>query len=117
MISTLLSWFRPSKQQTNFDHKINADISIIPLGTPEGASTSRYVKEAGRILAQSGFREVHPHAFGTNISGNWSNLKTAIEEIAKHQLDELGIPRLAIDLKLSFRRDKDESIGARLAKA
>lgn len=116
LIPKFFTWFKPNTSQPAFDHMINADVSIIPLGTPEGASTSKYVKEAGRILARSGFQEIQAHAFGTNISGYWSNLVKAIEEIAKHQLDELGIPRLAIDLKLSFRRDKTESIGSRLAK-
>lgn len=117
MISTLFSWFKPSPKEENFDHKINADISVVPLGTPEGSSISKYTKEAGKILARSGFREISPHAFGTNVSGNWTELKSALEKIAEDQLNRLKVPRLSVNLKISFRKDKDQSIGARLAKA
>lgn len=113
-IPKFFTWLGPRPSTKNFDHKVNADISVVPLGTPEGASISKYTRKAGEILSRSGLTELRPHAFGTNISGNWSQVKTAIERIAENQLNELKVPRLSINLKLSFRQDKDQTIAKRL---
>ena len=117
MISKLFSWLGPRPQNKPYDHEVNADISVVPLGTQEGSSISKYTKEAGKILARSGLNEVKPHAFGTNVSGTWSNLKTAVDKIAEELLETMGVPRLSVNLKLSFRKDKNQSISRRLAKA
>lgn len=116
MISTLFSWFKPSTPM-QFDHKVNADISVVPLGTDQGASISKYTRSAGEILARSGLSEVKTHGFGTNVSGEWSKVKNAIDRIAQNQLEDLNVPRVSINLKLSFRKDKNQSIYQRLAKA
>ena len=117
MISSLLSWFaKPGAEKKSFDHNVNADISVVPIGS--GTSISEKVNKAGRILARQGFKEVKTHGFGTNVSGRWSDVVAASENIAQNLLSEKNLDRFSINFKVSFRKDKpNQSIGKRLAKA
>lgn len=114
MLRSIFSWFTKPQAAQKFDHHINADVSVVPIGI--GTSISKEVSKAGGILKRSGFTEVKPHGFGTNVSGDWSKLIHASEKIAETLIND-GVPRLSLNLKVSFRPDKkQQSIGARLAK-
>ena len=94
-------------QPPSFNHHINADIALTPIGMAK-TSTKNEIRDAIQILHQQpGLNEVNPHGFGTNVSGDWQSLIKSVEDIAEHTLK--NSKRVAIDLKVSFRRDKPDA--------
>ena len=86
--------------------KTIAEIEVIPLG--EGVSMREEVMHARRILEESG---LHPqvHALGTEVEGDMEKVLVAVKAIHE-QLHACGATRLATQIKLSTRLDKDVSL-------
>ena len=91
--------------------KLIADISIIPLGV--GLSLSRYVAACEEVLAGSGL-EPRLHANGTNVEGDWDVVMTAIKS-CHEKLHEMGVPRVATNVRLGTRVDREQSMDDKLA--
>ena len=90
--------------------KAIADISIIPLGV--GLSLSSYVAACEHVFTEHGL-EPRLHANGTNVEGDWDEVMTALK--ACHEtLHEMGVPRVATNLRLGTRVDREPSMDAKL---
>ena len=90
--------------------KLIADISIIPLGV--GLSLSKYVAACERVFVDAGL-EPRLHANGTNVEGQWDEVMDALKRC--HEiLHEMGVPRIATNLRLGTRVDRDSSMEAKL---
>lgn len=91
--------------------KAIADISIIPLGI--GLSLSRYVAACERVFSEAGL-EPRLHANGTNVEGDWDVVFTALKRC--HQvLHEMGVPRVATNLRLGTRTDKVQTMNDKIS--
>ncbi len=90
---------------------IIAEFSIFP--TSEGVSVSEYVKEAIKIIEDSG---LHSETGGMSTTIESSDLMTLLTVIEKtHQkMVDMGARRIHIDLKVDHRLDKDASIESKL---
>lgn len=104
------------KVRKAYNHRINGDVAVVPLGGSNGASISNYVRRVAKILARAGFDEVETHGFGTNVSGDLQTFTKTVAKIAQDTMENSSVPRVALSLKLSLRKDKhDQSIAKRLA--
>ena len=90
--------------------KVIADISIIPLGV--GLSLSSYVAACERVFSEAGL-EPRLHANGTNVEGEWDDVVAALKT-CHQRLHEMGVPRIATNLRLGTRVDREPSMGAKL---
>ena len=90
--------------------KAIADISIIPLGV--GLSLSEYVADCERVLSEAGL-EPRLHANGTNVEGEWDTVMTALKR-CHERLHEMGVPRVATNLRLGTRTDRRQSMDDKL---
>ena len=90
--------------------KAIADVSIIPLGV--GLSLSSYVAACERVFNEHGL-EPRLHANGTNIEGEWDRVMEAVKA-CHERLHEMGVPRIATNLRLGTRVDKESSLDAKL---
>lgn len=90
---------------------IIASLAIFP--TSEGASVSRFVKEAIKVIESSGLKSV---TGGMNTTIESPDLETLFGVIQKaHQkILEMGAQRIHIDLNVDHRLDKDASIQSKL---
>ncbi len=86
--------------------KAIADISIIPLGV--GLSLSAYVAACERVLREAGL-DPRLHANGTNVEGEWDEIMAALKR-CHEVLHELGVPRIATNLRLGTRVDRESSM-------
>lgn len=82
------------------------EFSVIPIGA--GVSLSKYIAECERILQQAGLR-YELHANGTNVEGEWDEVFAAIKR-CHEVLHEIGVPRLATQIKLDTRTDKVQTL-------
>jgi uncharacterized protein (TIGR00106 family) len=85
--------------------KVIADIAIIPLGI--GLSLSRYVAACERILCEAGL-DPQLHANGTNVEGDWDTVLAALKR-CHEVLHEMGVPRVATNVRIGTRTDKEQS--------
>jgi uncharacterized protein (TIGR00106 family) len=90
--------------------KAIADVSIIPLGV--GLSLSSYVAACEKVFTEHGL-EAKLHANGTNIEGNWDQVMSALKA-CHEKLHEMGVPRIATNLRLGTRVDREPSMDAKL---
>lgn len=91
--------------------KLIADISIIPLGV--GLSLSPYVAVCERVLTEAGLQP-RLHANGTDVEGDWDEVMAALKRC--HQaLHAMGVPRIATNLRLGTRVDREASMDAKIA--
>jgi len=90
--------------------KAIADISIIPLGV--GLSLSSYVAACEQVFSEHGL-EPRLHANGTNIEGDWDRVMVALKA-CHEKLHEMGVPRIATNLRLGTRIDREASMEAKL---
>ncbi len=90
---------------------IIASLAIFP--TSEGASVSKYVKEAINVIESSGLKSV---TGGMNTTIESPDLATLFEVILKahNKISEMGARRIHIDLNVDHRLDKDASIQSKL---
>lgn len=93
---------------------IIAEVSIAPLGV--GTSVSKYVKEAVKVIINSGLKTV-TGGMSTCIEapdlGTLFNLIKAAEEAEF----TAGAQRVIITLKIDDRRDKDATIESKIEAA
>jgi uncharacterized protein (TIGR00106 family) len=90
--------------------KLIADISIIPLGV--GLSLSSYVAACEKTLSGAGL-EPKLHANGTNVEGEWDVVMAALKR-CHEVLHEMGVPRIATNVRLGTRVDREPSMGAKI---
>jgi uncharacterized protein (TIGR00106 family) len=90
--------------------KAIADISIIPLGV--GLSLSSFVAECEQVFSEACL-EPHLHANGTNVEGEWDDIMAALKA-CHERLHEMGVPRIATNLRLGTRIDREPSMEAKM---
>lgn len=90
---------------------IIAEFSIFP--TSEGASVSKYVKKAVKIIEDSGLYSETGGMSTTIESPDLKTLFTVIEKTHQKML-EMGAGRIHIDLKVDHRLDKEATIRSKL---
>jgi len=90
---------------------IIAEFAIFP--TSEGVSVSRYVKEAVKVIEDSGLKCETGGMSTTIESPDLKTLFRVIEETHKAILD-MGAKRIHIDLRVDHRLDKEASIESKL---
>lgn len=90
---------------------IIASLAIFP--TSEGASVSKYVREAIKIIENSGLNSV---TGGMNTTIEAPDLATLFDVIRKahKKIMDMGAQRIHIDLNVDHRLDKDASIQSKL---
>jgi uncharacterized protein (TIGR00106 family) len=86
--------------------KAIVDLSVIPLGV--GLSLSTYVAACERVLCEAGL-EPQLHANGTNVEGDWDEIMAALKR-CHEVLHEMGVPRIASNLRLGTRIDRATSM-------
>jgi len=91
--------------------KLIADISIIPLGV--GLSLSPFVAACEKVLAEAGLAP-RLHANGTDVEGDWDEVMAALKR-CHEALHAMGVPRIATNLRLGTRVDRESSMDAKLA--
>jgi uncharacterized protein (TIGR00106 family) len=91
---------------------IIASLAIFP--TSEGASVSKYVKEAIKIIEDSGLKS---QTGGMNTTIESPDLETLFKVIVKahNNMVEKGAQRIHIDLNVDHRLDKDATIQSKLS--
>jgi uncharacterized protein (TIGR00106 family) len=90
---------------------IIASLAIFP--TSEGASVSKYVKEAIKVIKKSGLHSVTGGMATTIESPDLGTLFKVVEE-AHRALTRLGVKRIHIDLHVDHRLDRDATIASKL---
>lgn len=89
--------------------KATAELQVVPIGS--GVSVRKEIAGVVELLQQRDFI-VEPHASGTNIEGELSEILAVVEDI--HQaLHEQGTVRLVSYLKLETRTDKSPSLAGK----
>lgn len=90
---------------------IIASLAIFP--TSEGASVSRYVKEAIAVIENSGLKSM---TGGMNTTIESPDLETLFDVIKKAhaKIVGMGATRIHIDLNIDHRLDKDASIQSKI---
>lgn len=91
--------------------KLIADISIIPLGV--GLSLSSYVAACEKILTAAGL-EPQLHANGSNVEGEWDTVMAALKT-CHEELHAMGVPRIATNVRLGTRVDRESSMQAKIS--
>jgi len=86
--------------------KAIVDLSVIPLGV--GLSLSTYVAACERVLREAGL-EPQLHANGTNVEGDWDEIMAALKR-CHEVLHDMGVPRIATNLRLGTRIDRATSM-------
>jgi uncharacterized protein (TIGR00106 family) len=87
-----------------------AEFTIIPIGV--GVSLSKYVAICEQVLLASGL-SYELHANGTNIEGEWDEVMQAIKT-CHERLHEMGVPRIASQIKIGTRTDRKQSMQDKL---
>ena len=90
--------------------KLIADISIIPLGV--GLSLSSYVAACEKVFIDAGL-EPRLHSNGTNVEGEWDEVMAALKG-CHETLHRMGVPRIATNVRLGTRVDREPSMDAKL---
>jgi len=88
-----------------------AEFTIIPIGV--GLSLSNYVAVCEQILEESGL-SYELHANGTNVEGEWDDVVAAIKT-CHEKLHEMGVPRIATQIKLGTRTDRLQKMADKTA--
>ena len=88
-----------------------AEFTIIPLGV--GVSLSKYVAICEQILVETGL-SYELHANGTNLEGEWDEVMAAIKT-CHERLHDLGVPRIATQIKIGTRTDREQKMADKVA--
>lgn len=88
-----------------------AEFTIIPIGV--GVSLSKYVAACEQILEETGV-SYELHANGTNLEGEWEDVMQAIK-ICHEKLHEMGVPRIATQIKIGTRTDRAQKMTDKIA--
>jgi uncharacterized protein (TIGR00106 family) len=92
--------------------KATAEIQVIPIGS--GVSVRREVQRAHAVLEESGLNVVL-HANGSNMEGELADILEAVRRVHE-TLHSEGVVRLASNVKIGTRTDKEPSLAAKLFK-
>lgn len=84
--------------------KVIVDLCIIPLNAE--VSLSPYIAACQEILQGAGL-QIHLHAFGTNIEGEWDTVMAAIRA-CHEKVHAMGAPRISTTIKLGTRVDREQ---------
>lgn len=90
---------------------IIAELSIFP--TSEGVSVSRYVREAIKVIKESGLYHETGGMATTIESPDLATLFKVVER-AHQAIVDMGARRIHIDLRVDHRLDKEASIASKL---
>lgn len=90
---------------------IIAEFAIFP--TSEGVSVSKYVREAVRIIEESGLKNETGGMSTTIESPDLATLFQVIEK-AHRAIINMGAKRIHIDLRVDHRLDKEATIDSKL---
>ncbi len=90
---------------------IIAELSIFP--TSEGASVSRFVKEAIRVIEESGLKNQTGGMSTTIETPDLTTLFKVVTE-AHAAILKMGAKRIHIDLRVDHRLDKEATIASKL---
>jgi uncharacterized protein (TIGR00106 family) len=86
---------------------ILAQLSVYPIG--EGTSLSRFVRRGVKVIKDSGFRyEIGGLSTAVEVP-DLDSLFLLVKKVHRAHLEE-GAKRIAIDLKVDDRRDKDATL-------
>jgi uncharacterized protein (TIGR00106 family) len=88
-----------------------AEFTIIPIGV--GVSLAKYVAVCEKVLEESGL-SYELHANGTNLEGDWDQVLGAIKT-CHERLHEMGVPRVATQIKLGTRTDRVQKMADKIA--
>ena len=88
-----------------------AEFTIIPIGV--GLSLSKYVAVCEQILEETGL-SYELHANGTNLEGEWDEVMAAIKT-CHERLHEMGVPRIATQIKIGTRTDRTQKMSDKIA--
>ncbi|KAK9469857.1 YkoF-like protein [Lipomyces arxii] len=87
--------------------KCSADFCLIPMGTGESASVSKYIAEVQVLIRSSGLKYAM-HSAGTTVEGPWDEVMGLIGK-AHELIHSLGVPRVQTDIRVGTRTDKKQS--------
>jgi uncharacterized protein (TIGR00106 family) len=91
--------------------KVIADFCIVPIGV--GVSLSEYITACEKILA--GYPvQIHLHAYGTNIEGEWAEVFAAIKQ-CHDKVHSMGAPRISSTIRIGTRIDREQTMDAKVA--
>jgi len=90
---------------------IIAEVSIAPLGV--GTSVSKYVKEAVKVIRNSGLKTV-TGGMSTCIEAPDLDTLFNLIKAAEEAEFKVGAQRVLITLKIDDRRDKDATINSKV---
>jgi uncharacterized protein (TIGR00106 family) len=90
-----------------------ADLTVLALGRPD-PSASQYIAAIQRRLAGQDRVRYVMHAMGTSLEGTTADILAVVGEL--HAVPfELGIARVYTVLKLDERRDREQTLGDKVA--
>jgi uncharacterized protein (TIGR00106 family) len=89
-----------------------AEVSVVPLGT-KTASVSRYVARAIRILEHEKNLKYEMTGMGTIIEGDLDRILAAVRKMHEGVFEE-GAARVITTIKIDDRRDKAQTVKAKL---
>ncbi len=88
------------------------ELSVVPIGTGE-TSVSSYVKAAIKIIEENDLDyQVNP--MGTCVQGEWDEIFSTLKAV-HDQLAKMGCNRIVTTVKIDDRRDKYETMDAKVA--
>jgi len=90
---------------------IIGELAIFP--TSEGVSVARYVKEAVKVIENSGLKSVTGGMATTIEAPDLPSLFKVVEDAHK-VIVNMGARRIHIDLRVDHRLDKDASVESKL---
>jgi uncharacterized protein (TIGR00106 family) len=90
--------------------KAIAEIQVVPIGV--GVSVRSEVMRAHALLQEAGLH-VELHAYGTNVEGELAQILDAVRHVHE-TLHAEGVTRLATNIKLGTRTDKEPTLAGKL---
>jgi len=89
-----------------------AEVSVVPLGT-KSPSVSQYVARAIKVLEQEKDIKYETTAMGTIIEGDLDGILAVVKKMHEEIFGE-GVARVITTVKIDDRRDKAQSVKAKL---
>lgn len=86
--------------------EVISDVCVVPIGV--GVSVSKYVAACERIFKEAGL-EIHLHAYGTNVQGEWDEVFSAIKR-CHEVIHEMGAPRISTTIRVGTRTDREQTM-------
>jgi len=105
------NWANMAAERDNKQRMIIAEFAIFP--TSEGASVSRFVKEAIRMIENSGLKSVTGGMSTVIEAPDLASLFRVIGQ-ADEALVKMGAKRIHVDLRIDHRLDKKATIESKL---